>query len=213
MQNKEACKKVTSLLALYIDNKLEEETKNFVTAHLENCEECYQKYLVLQQLISDLRKAYDELLANTKKQELKRQFNIKEYENFHSNLSAYFDNELPLNDSLNIKKYMIKFPNARKDLEEMYILHKIINNTTTCIKKTMGNDYVQKISYKIQGKPENFKTQVYLKIASYTLVILTFALLIFSTIPIGKTVIEKGIKYFKQTIYVEVPSQIELATD
>lgn len=213
MQEKETCKKVTSLLGLYIDNKLDEDTKRFVFTHLEYCQECHEKYLMLKQLIFELRKAYNELILDIQNQEKKHLFYIKEYEKFHSNLSAYFDNELPLNESLNIKKYMIKFPNARQDLEEMYELHNLISDCSSSVKKTMNQDFSKKLSYKIQGKPINYRQQLSLKIASYALIILTISLLIFSTLPQGKTVIEKGLKYFKKTIYVEAPSTKKLANE
>ena len=55
------CKKVMSLLALYIDNKLDFETKEFVEHHLEICQECNNKYIMLKELIFELRKAYKQL--------------------------------------------------------------------------------------------------------------------------------------------------------
>lgn len=213
MTQSATCKKVTALLALYIDNKLDQNLRGFVSQHLEVCPECYKKYVTLKQLISELRAAYKDLLNDTKAQEKKTQFNIKEYEKFHTNLSAYFDNELPLNESVNMKKYMIKFPNARKNLEEMYNLHNAINSSVICIQKSFNDDYSKIICYRIQGKSPDYKNHIYLKAASYAGAIIILAALITSNSPVGKTVIERGFKFFKKTIYVEVPQNNEIASD
>ncbi len=207
------CEKVTALLALYIDNKLDIESKNFVAQHLEVCPDCYKKFVMLQQLIGELRSAYKELLNDSKLHENKIQFSIKEYENFHTNLSAYFDNELPLNESVNMKKYMIKFPNARKSLEELYKLHKIINTSVISVKKTFNGDFSKIICYRIQGKALDLKKQFWLKIASYACLLVVIAALIGSSLPVSRTVIERGMKFFKKTIYVQTLRHNEIASD
>jgi len=213
MNSSVTCKKVTSLLALYIDNKLDSESMDFVTQHLEVCPECHKKYVTLKNLINELRSAYKELVNETKAQEKKIQFNIKEYEKFHTNLSAYFDNELPLNESVNMKKYMIKFPNARKNLEEMYNLHKIISSSFVYLQKSFNDDYSRAICYRIQGKSPDFKKQIYLKAASFAGALILLGALIGSTLPVGKTVIERGVKFFKKTIYVQAPNSNDLVSE
>lgn len=207
------CEKVIALLALYIDNKLDTESKNFVAQHLEVCPDCYKKFVMLRQLIDELRNAYKELLNDSKLHEKKIQFSIKEYENFHTNLSAYFDNELPLNESVNMKKYMIKFPNARKSLEELYKLHKIINTSVVSVKKTFNEDFSKRICYRIQGKAPDLKKQFWLKIASYACVLVVIVALIGSSLPVSRTVIERGMKFFKKTIYVQTLRHNEIASD
>ena len=114
--------------------------KAFVEKHLQICPECNKKYIMLKELIYELRNAYQQLNYDVSAQDTKQQqFNIKEHENFQTNLSAYFDNELPLNESLSMKKYMIKYPKARKELEALYNLHSVIissfNNTKRYLKQ------------------------------------------------------------------------------
>lgn len=213
MTQSTTCEKVTALLALYIDNKLDIESKNFVTQHLEICPACHKKFVMLQQLIKELRNAYKEILNDSKLHEKKIQFSIKEYENFHTNLSAYFDNELPLNESVNMKKYMIKFPNARKSLETLYKLHKIINTSVISVQKTFNEDFSKVICYRIQGKTPDLRQQFWIKTASYASVILVIAVLIGSSLPVSKTVIERGMKFFKKTIYVQTPLHNKIASD
>ena len=114
MTQSTTCRKVMSLLALYIDEKLDFETKEFVKHHLEICPECNKKYIMLKELIFELRNAYKQLNNEHPYEEKKVQFNIKEHEKFQNNISAYFDNELQLDESLNMKKYMINSRVVRK---------------------------------------------------------------------------------------------------
>ena len=199
------CKKVTSLLAMYIDNKLDEETAEFVRAHLEICPECFQKYNMLRQLIWELRNAYRELLKESKSQERKYNFSIKEYEKFHANLSAYFDNELPLNESVNMKKYMIKFPNARNELEEMYNLHNLISVSALSVKKNFANDISKKVSNTLRGKPNYTASQKFFRVASYVISVAILSVFVFFMLPVGKAALDKGLQYFKKAIYVNTP--------
>ena len=207
------CRKVVSLLALYIDDKLDFETREFVEKHLEVCPECKKKYLMLKDIINELKIAYKEISEDTKRQENKIQFNIKEHENFKNNISAYFDNELPLNQSLNIKKYMIKFPKARKELEELYMLHNIITTSFKHTKKEFNNDYAKIICYKLQGKQYNPQKELNFKIATYVASILLILTMLLYSSPIGKTVIDKSKDFFKKNIYVSLPKKNDIAKD
>lgn len=202
------CKKIMSLLALYIDNKLDDETTEFVENHLQTCPECNKKYHMLKDLIFELRLAYQQLDKKVEINKPKLQFNIKEHEKFQENLSAYFDNELPLNESLIMKKYMIKYPKARKELEELYLLHALINNSFGSTKKIFNDNYSKKICFRLQGKNFNEKKHLKLKIASYAVSILIVLTLLFYSSPIGKTVINKSIEFFKRNIYVSNPINI-----
>lgn len=213
MNSSATCKKVTSLLSMYIDNKLDADLYEFVKNHLDVCPECYRKYVMLKQLLTELRNAYKELLNDAELQQKNQIFNIKEYERFHNNLSAYFDNELPLNESVDMKKYMIKFPNARRDLEEMYNLHKIIHNSVICVKKSFNQDYSKIICYKIRGITPSNRKAAYLKAASFAGALILLGAMVLSTLPAGKTVIDKGYRFLKRTIYVQTPFNRELAQD
>ena len=42
------CKKVGSLLFLYIENKLDDEDRFYVEKHFQTCNDCYQKYLEMK---------------------------------------------------------------------------------------------------------------------------------------------------------------------
>ncbi len=207
------CKKVLSLLALYIDDNLDIETKSFVEKHLQICPECNKKYLMMKKLITELRNAYKQFNEESTEQEKNVQFNIKEHERFQGNLSAYFDNELPLEESLSMKKYMIKYPKARRDLEDLYHLHNIIISSFNSTKRILNTDYSKVISYKLQGKIYNIKKNLGLKIATYAAsIFLILGIFLYNT-PLGKTVIDKGIEFLKRNIYVSTPSNIDIVSD
>ena len=204
MTESAVCRKVASLLALYIDNKLDIETKEFVENHLQICPQCNEKYKLLKDLIFELRKAYNQIEIEPKNN-MQTHFNIKEHENFQTNLSAYFDNELQLNESLTMKKYMIKYPKARKELESLYLLHNILNTSFNSTKKFFNNNYAKAICFRVQGKDYEKKKRLNLKIASYAVsVLIILSILIYSS-PIGKTVINKGLEFFKKNVYVLAP--------
>ena len=213
MTQSAACKKVISLLALYIDNKLDKSSTTFVKNHLDICPNCYRRYISLKELINELRTTYKTIEEDTVTEEKNRTFNIKEYEKFQSNLSAYFDNELSLNESLDTKKYMIKFPNSRTALEEMYLLRKIINNSYNEVKKSFNADYSKSICKKILGQNPYKINELILKIASFTGIILLFGMLIGANISFAQMVKEKSLKLIKKTIYVNSQINHELASD
>ena len=79
MENK-TCKKVISILSLYIENKLNEEERFFVENHFLNCINCYQKYLEMKKIINNLHFEYEKLLDEFEKIESNQNFNIREYE-------------------------------------------------------------------------------------------------------------------------------------
>ena len=108
MNSSVTCKKVSALLSMYIDKKLDFELNNFVKNHLEVCPACYCKYKSLKLLLQELRSAYADILTDTVIYEKNRMFNIKEYEAFKTNLSAYFDNELSVEESVDIIENYIR---------------------------------------------------------------------------------------------------------
>ena len=212
-QQNQICKKVVSLLPLSIAGKLDSEQDRFVKLHLEVCPECYRRFIAIRELIAQIRDAYKEFVQDTITEKSKSTFCIKEYENFLTNLSSYFDNELSLNDSVAMKKYMIKYPNARQKLEELSKLHIAINDTANAVKKSFNKDFSSEICKNVFGKNPQFISNMWLKIASTVGVILLLGLFLSSNFSIAKTVREKGKRLFQKPIYVQWQINKELATD
>ena len=44
MVNKDVCKRISSMLSLYIDNRVTYPQRAFIEEHLSTCKECYKKY-------------------------------------------------------------------------------------------------------------------------------------------------------------------------
>ena len=128
-------------------------------------------------------------------------------------ISAYFDNELQLNESLTMKKYMIKFPKARKELEDLYLLHNIMFASFQNTKKNCDKDFSKGICYRLQGKKYNYNQLNRIKIASYVVSILIILSFVFYSLPAGKTVIDKGLKFFSKNIYVSNPINHSIVND
>ena len=108
MFNKSVCRKVSSMLSLYIDNKLSVHDYAFIDEHLSQCDECYKKYLYLKSLIKSLKDSYKQVVELAQKKQKQATFSIREHEKFLDNLSPYVDNELDAQECFEFRKYLIK---------------------------------------------------------------------------------------------------------
>lgn len=160
------CKKVASLMSMYIDEKLDDNLKSFVQRHLEVCPSCYNKYVTLKKMLAELKDAYSSISVS-QKQPTAAKFNIREHDRFHDNLSSYLDNELPLDESVDMKKYMIQFPSARDELERMYRMQKAMKTAFENIKPDIGRDFAHNTCLGLQGKETYLKKRVLLKVATF----------------------------------------------
>ena len=89
--NNPLCKKVISMLSLYIENKLDDDDRLFIENHFLECSSCYQKYIEMKEIISNLHFEYEKLLNEFERIESNKMFNIREYEMFYKNISPYID--------------------------------------------------------------------------------------------------------------------------
>jgi hypothetical protein len=157
MENKEICKKISSMLSLYIDNRTTLEEKIYIENHLENCPVCYKKYIYLKSLIKDLKNSYKQVLELTKRKEKLKLFNIREHENFMQNISPYVDNELSPNECLEFRKYLVKSKNAQNELKKLYNIQKIMQTSFINTKKKNNTDFSKKTIHHLQQeKPSNY---------------------------------------------------------
>lgn len=202
------CKKVSSMLSLYIDNKVTYQERSFIEEHLSNCKECYKKYLYLKSLIKNLKDSYKQVLEIAKKKQKKEHFSIREYEKFQENLSPYIDNELDAQSCFEFRKYLIKSKVAQKELKNIYIIQKEMRNSYERSKRKMNFDASKYVISKIkqpnsiklpESKIIDFITKANpktLKIAILSgLIIFTAAELRNTSIPVK---IKKEIKVFKE---------------
>ncbi len=201
------CKKVTSMLSLYIDDKLNDEHKSFVEEHFKVCPQCFQKYKEIKSIIENLRLSYDKVLKQAEKVETISLFNIREYEKFYMNISSYIDEELSDEESINFRKYLLKSKSARNELKNAYNLRTNIQESIETLKNETKVDLAKKITgtLKENKRNESLGIKLYLKVAILT------GLLIFSTSGIylflnqDKEEHKKDLWYHKRVIYVLKP--------
>ena len=147
MENNAICKKVSSMLSLYIDDKVTEEERYFIEEHLSECRECHKKYIYLKSLIKSLKDSYKQVMELALKKQKQESFSIREHEKFLDNLSPYVDNELSALESYEFRKYLTKSKPAQKELKNTYLLQKKLRTT---FEKT-----VQKADFDISAKVIN----------------------------------------------------------
>jgi len=162
MDNKIVCKRVSSMLSLYIDNKVSDSEKSFIENHLNECESCYNKFLYLKSLIKSLKDSYKQIVELSLKKQQRESFNIREHEKFFANISPYIDNELDAKDCYEFRKYLIKSPVAQKELKDVYRIQRELkdcfNKTKKNVSKSISNQVIRSLKF------ENKKTFDFLHI-------------------------------------------------
>ena len=155
MTNKTVCRKVSSMLSLYIDNKVSYQQRAFIENHLANCPECYKKYLYLKSMIKDLKASYKQVLDLAMKKQQHRTFLISEHEKFMKNVSPYVDNELDSKECFEFRKYLMKSKNAQKELKNVYIIQKRMRQIFEKTKETASLNISKKIMNTLKGVNES----------------------------------------------------------
>lgn len=125
MDKDKICKIVNSMLSHYIENKLPPEQYQFVKKHLDECSSCKKRCQNLKNLIKKMKQEY----AIDLKKNASANFEEREYNNFKNNLNAYLDNELGYENSIKFKKYIMKSPSARKEVQDVYQMQKLIRES------------------------------------------------------------------------------------
>ena len=161
--NKElTCNQVSALLNFYIEDKLNPRLKEYINLHLEKCPTCRKKIEELQNILKNYRQ-------NSQSQKEKSKNLPNE---FYTNLSAYVDNELNLNENIKIKKMTISNPNARKELETMYKYKKILQSSYEKTKDDIKLDFSKQILNEIQDN-NDYTTNYFYKIAGVFVVLIS----------------------------------------
>lgn len=174
------CAQVSALLPFYIDDKLSSQLRQFVESHLAICPTCNAKLEALKDMVTSLKEVHEKLA--TVKPEYTEGAN-PQYDEFKVNLSAYVDNELNDDENIKVKKYVISNPKARKDLENLYTLRKLLHNSFEKTKSEAKEDFSKLILRRIDIQeeiygPDSFARAVALFIAILTVFTIT-AVIIF----------------------------------
>lgn len=160
MENKVICKKVTSMLSLYIDRNLSTSEMFFVKEHIAICPTCRKKYLYLKSLIKNLQDSYKQFVELSKQKQKKNNFSIKEYEKFVSQISPYIDNELNADECFEFRKYLMKSKNAQKALKNTYIIQKNIKYAFNKTKKQASSEITRNVLRQINQKQSIFDSVI-----------------------------------------------------
>jgi anti-sigma factor RsiW len=165
------CTQVSALLPFYIDDKLSIQLKQFVDTHLEVCPSCRAKLQALKNMVVNLKEIHEKI-AEVESEE---QFNkaTSHYDEFKTNLSAYVDNELNDEENIKVKKYIISNLKAREELENLYNLRKILNNSFEKIKNESKEDYSKHILKRIDIQEEIYGPDPFAKVVALFIVIFT----------------------------------------
>ena len=134
------CTQVSALLSFYLDDRLNDQLKQFVSAHLDICPTCRAKYEALKNMVKGLKEVH-ERISTMEPEKKENSSETPQYIEFKTNLSAYIDNELTDDENIKVKKYVISNPVARNDLEKMYELKKVLRNSFDKSKNDFKCDY------------------------------------------------------------------------
>lgn len=205
MTDKSVCKKVVSMLSLYVENKLDIEDKIYVENHFLECSDCYQKYLEMKEIINNLHFEYEKLLSEFERIEAGKMFNIREYETFYKNISPYIDDELCYDESIKFRKYLLKSKPARAELASSYGLKNNIKTSVSTFKDGLNINYSKKIVKMLKDENRDSFDNVYKRAA----VVLGFMIssLIIASIFMGINYINES---FAQTPASKVVKTIEI---
>lgn len=156
MTNTAVCKKVSSMLSLYIDNKVTYQERAFIEDHLANCEECHKKYIYLKSLIKNLKDSYRQVVELAQRKQKQATFSIREHEKFIENLSPYVDNELSAQDCFEFRKYLMKSKSAQTELKNTYIMQKEMRIAFDKTKKKTSPELTRYVMNSLRNKESHW---------------------------------------------------------
>jgi len=164
---------ICSLLSFYINNKLNSQIKETVEDHIENCPVCREKYQALLQIKLQFVQAKEYLDGIESATINIDSINQEEDYVLVQNLSAYSDNELSDEDSLKVKKFVIKNLNARQSLSDIYELRNLLKKSFVKYESQIKDDYSKNVLNKLVIEDEIKRDSSSLKVASILILLLT----------------------------------------
>lgn len=169
MSSNLTCTQVSALLSFYIDGKLSEQLTQFVESHLSSCPSCMEKLEALKNMINNLRSVHERIdeVKLTPKDDSEELLN----ENLKISLSAYIDNELNDSDNIKVKKNIISNAKARTELENMYVLKKMMHNSFEKTKNELKDDYSKLILRRIDMQEEIYGNDSFAKVVALFIII------------------------------------------
>lgn len=146
---------------MYIENKLDDNDKLFIENHFSVCPDCYQKYIEMKNIISNLHFEYEKMIDEFNRIEANKMFNIREYEIFYQNISPYIDDELCYDDSIKFRRYLLKSKPAREELANAYGLKNNIRQSITMYKDNLNINFSKLIMKKLKEETKDSFDNIY----------------------------------------------------
>lgn len=168
-----SCSQVSSLLQFYIDDKLNCQIKEKLEYHLEKCSSCREKYKTMLNIKLEFIQAQEYLESIKSEDDFIAVFTAEPNYAMVKNLSAYSDNELSDDESLKVKKYIIKNLSGRQALEELYELRNVMRKSFKKYEISLKDDYSKKVLNKMRIDEELKLGGSKLKVASILIFLLT----------------------------------------
>ncbi|MBP7212282.1 zf-HC2 domain-containing protein [bacterium] len=170
MHSKLTCSQVSALLSDYIEDKLSDNLKQFISVHLESCPTCRAKYDALKDMMGSLK-------------EIKNRLSEISAENYYSkqdkkdwdmtlNLSAYVDNELSDEENLRVKKCIISNPEVREKLERINNLRKVMNEAFEKTKNEDKIDFARQVLSKTEFDENIYNDNSFARVVAIFVLIL-----------------------------------------
>lgn len=140
------CKQIKQLLYFYIYDELNNpELDDYISAHLEECDDCYEYY---EDLIDE----------------------IQENKNLET-ISAYIDNELSEKENLKVKKNIILNGRTRDEFEKLSNLKMLIRNFFSKKEYSVKDDYSKLIFRKLNLMDEVYGKNLFPEVVGVFVVI------------------------------------------
>ena len=157
------CQDILNLLPLYIEGKTSEETSYSIEKHLNDCDDCFNKYLALKEVSQRIKAAFASVSQNNFSNE-------KGF--FKDNLSAFVDNELDKEDYYDFNQLTANNIDNRKELESMLLFEEKFQQSLEQNKKTLNKDLSKDVVNEIKKNSPDYLYELYLKAASITVFLL-----------------------------------------
>ena len=162
------CQDILNLLPLYIEGKTSEETSFSIEKHLNDCDDCFNKYLALKEVSQRIKAAFASVSQNNFSNE-------KVF--FKDNLSAFVDNELDKEDYYDFNQQTANNIDNRKELESMLLFEEKFQQSLEQNKKTLNKDLSKDVVNEIKKNSPDYLYELYLKAASITIFLLIVTIL------------------------------------
>lgn len=172
------CTQVSALLSFYLNDKLNDQLRQFVKSHLDICPTCRAKFEALKDMVVSLKEVHEKV-ANVEVDKRDSEA-AKQQKEFRMNLSAYIDNELSDEENIKVKKAVISNPKAREDLEKLYKFEKVLHGAMGRSKNELKQDFSKYVLRRIDIQEEIYGSDSLAKVVA--LFIIIFAIFTLSAI-------------------------------